>query len=57
MLDEDKLCTKVVVLDEIYNFVVQNFFILDHLSVLVCITRFCTVDTKCVHMRYSNEYV
>jgi len=30
-LDEDKFYTKVIVLDEIYNFVVDNFFVQDHL--------------------------
>jgi hypothetical protein len=30
--DESKLYMKIVTLDEIYNFVVQTFFILSHLQ-------------------------
>jgi hypothetical protein len=30
--DGDKLCTKLVAFDEIYNFVVQTFFIGSHLE-------------------------
>ena len=33
MFDEDEFYTKVVVLDEIYNFVVQTFLIWDRLDV------------------------
>ena len=35
MSDEDELYIKVVVLDEIYNFVVQTFLIWDHLDVQI----------------------
>ena len=35
MSDEDELYIKVVVLDEIYNFVVQTFLILDSLDVQI----------------------
>ena len=35
MSDEDKLYIKVVVLDEIYNFVVQTFLIWDRLDVQI----------------------
>jgi hypothetical protein len=31
--DEDKNCTKIVSFDEIYNFVVQNFFISSHFCI------------------------
>ena len=37
--DVNKFYTKVVELDEIYNFVVYNFFIWTHLLVLKCIER------------------
>jgi hypothetical protein len=33
MSNEDELYTKVVVLDDIYNFVLQTFLIWDHLDV------------------------
>ena len=35
MSDEDKLYIKVIVLDEIYNFVVQTFLIEDRLNVQI----------------------
>ena len=35
MSDEDELYIKVVVLDDIYNFVVQAFLILDHLDIQI----------------------
>ena len=35
MSDEDELYIKVVVLDVIYNFVVQNFLIWDRLDVQI----------------------
>ena len=37
MFDEDKLYIKVVVLNEIYNFLVETFLILDHLDVQIFI--------------------
>ena len=38
--DEDKLYIKIVDLDEIYNFVVQNFFIWSHLGAQITDTNF-----------------
>ena len=35
MSDEDELYIKLIVLDEIYNFVVQSFLIWDHLDVQI----------------------
>ena len=35
MFDEDELYIKVVVLDEIYNFVIQTFLIFDRLDVQI----------------------
>ena len=55
MSDEDELYTKVVVHDEIYNFVVQYFLIWDHLDVQIYTTRFYRVNTKGVHMLQSHE--
>jgi hypothetical protein len=55
MSDEDELYTKVVVLNEIYNFVVQMFLTLDFLDVQTCITRFYRVKTKGVNMLYSHK--
>jgi hypothetical protein len=45
MFDEDELYIKLVVLDEIYNFVVQTFLIWDRLDVqiflfeIICLTK------------------
>ena len=38
--DEDKLYIKIVDLDEIYNFVVQNFFIWSYLGAQIIDTNF-----------------
>ena len=38
--DVDKLYTKIVNLNEIYNFVVQNFFIRSHLGAQIIDTNF-----------------
>jgi len=39
-LDGDKLYMKIVDLDEIYNFIVQNFFIWSHLGAQIIDTNF-----------------
>ena len=55
MFKEDELYTKTVVLDGIYNFVVQTFLIWDRLDVQIYITRFYRVNTKGILMAYSNK--
>ena len=39
-LDGDKLYIKIVDLDEIYNFIVQTFFIQSHLGAQIINTNF-----------------
>ena len=39
-LDKDKTYTKIIDLDEIYNFVAQTFFIWNHLSTQIIDTMF-----------------
>ena len=39
-LDGDKLYMKIINLDEIYNFLVQNYFIQSHLGAQIIVTSF-----------------
>jgi hypothetical protein len=57
MSNEDEHYIEVVVLNKIYNLVVQTFFIWDILYVQIYTTRFCIVNTKGVQMLHSNNWV